>query len=1424
MGRYLDRCYKQQTYQQVNRGFLRSFMTGGTTPLHGLMLLVLVSVLVASASVNALETPDELRQWEPWVLDSHKNQNCPYLFSDYAQRVCSWPSKTKLQVDDQGFRFEQIAYVYAAGWVTLPGNHQFWPIFHGTENSPMLSAKNGLPAAYLQPGSHRLTGRVNWQTRPDFLPLPANTGLIELWVDGQQIQYPRFDLVRGNKSNANSGRLWLVKKRSENIEKPDGDRVTVRVFRKISDGIPIKITTRVELDVAGQNREQLFNQLLLDGFTPLAIQSQLPAMVDAKGRLRVQLRPGNWVVEVTSQHIDTLTEIKMADIQGLWPDHEVWVIEPNLSQRKLQIAGVSTIDPQQTRLPEPWRSFNAYRIKPADTVRLVEKSRGDPQPARNQLSLSRQMWLDFDGSHYTLEDAIGGTMNRDWRLEIDPAYQLGRVNANGNPQLITRGGQSKLAGVEIRQRNINIAAVSRLSADISEPSVGWLTDFDKVDITLHLPPGWRLFSVSGTDQATSTWIGSWDLWDIFLLLIISLAALRLRGAVVGLLALITLVLTHAESGSPLFSWLNLLAVIALLPLLPAGRAYKFFDRYRWLSVLALVVMILPFSVDQIRQAIYPQLERPWQQLHQLDRNPARAATPAVMSSVRLDSLEMDDVTFDAADGMVSTASPTTKRRGRSLALRDPDIATQTGPGIPEWRWNQARLTWSGPVTADQRLNILVSPPWLNSILAFVRVILLMLLLVALLGVGYRPQKGFTLPRFGNRAGVAGFALIIGCSLIILPANQARADWPSAELLSELEQRLLTAPECLPSCITISRGKLVTDPQNMQLELWVDSHDSVLMPLPMAAKKAWWIGGIKVNGQPAAAIQRHGNQLRVALTAGRHHIMLSGPLADRQELQLDFPLPPHNLELKLQGWKAAGLVDGQLRSRSLGLQRKQKNLAKQHNGDSAADKKTMAPTYIPTLVRVERKLQLGLDWYVETTVRRIAPLQGAININIPLIKGESLTSAGFQVDNGLVEVTLGPRQSSQTWRSSLEKTDTLLLRAGEDGHWVESWSVSSSQIWSVESLPVDGTPALPPIKQQLRSSANQWQPQWRPWPGEQLLLRFVRPAGIDGQTFTIDGVNLKHVPGKRQSRTQMSLNLRASTGVEHPIDLPAGARLEMVKLDGKQLPVNEQQNRLLLAVNPGTHQVEILWSEQHQRQWQVETPLVKLGAVSSNIDLTLELPRDRWLLFLGGPKIGPALLYWGVLLVILLVGFALGRFSDRKGGSGGQPPLKSRHWMLLGLGMSTGTFPAILLIVGWFFLLGWRSQLTPQRLSLNRFNLIQVGLGLLSIASIAALLATIPFGLLAQPDMGVVGNGSSRYLLHWYQDMSSSDLPRAWVISLPMWVYRLAMLAWSLWLANALIGWAKWGWQAYSYQGLWRRHNKITADGQTTVEGNGSDGQ
>ena len=61
-------------------------------------------------------------------------------------------------------------------------------------------------------------------------------------------------------------------------------------------------------------------------------------------------------------------------------------------------------------------------------MRLNEIKRGDPHPAPDQLTLNRSLWLRFDGSGYTIQDKIGGEKNNNWRLEMSPAIELGRIS------------------------------------------------------------------------------------------------------------------------------------------------------------------------------------------------------------------------------------------------------------------------------------------------------------------------------------------------------------------------------------------------------------------------------------------------------------------------------------------------------------------------------------------------------------------------------------------------------------------------------------------------------------------------------------------------------------------------------------------------------------------------------------------------------------------------------------------------------------------------------------------------------------------------------------------------------------------------------------------------------------------------------------
>jgi len=120
---------------------------------------------------------------------------------------------------------------------------------------------------------------------------------------------------------------------------------------------------------------------------------------------------------------------------------------------------------------------------------------------------------------------------------------------------------------------------------------------------------------------------------------------------------------------------------------------------------------------------------------------------------------------------------------------------------------------------------------------------------------------------------------------------------------------------------------------------------------------------------------------------------------------------------------------------------------------------------------------------------------------------------------------------------------------------------------------------------------------------------------------------------------------------------------------------------------------------------------------------------------------------------------------------------------------------------WFLALGWRRKKIFERA--RDFNAVQVGLALLTVVAFICLFSSITKGLLGMPDMQISGNGSTAMSLQWYNDRSAAVLPRAWIFSVPLMMYRLAMLAWALWLASAMLGWIKWGWGCFTEGGYWK---------------------
>ena len=128
----------------------------------------------------------------------------------------------------------------------------------------------------------------------------------------------------------------------------------------------------------------------------------------------------------------------------------------------------------------------------------------------------------------------------------------------------------------------------------------------------------------------------------------------------------------------------------------------------------------------------------------------------------------------------------------------------------------------------------------------------------------------------------------------------------------------------------------------------------------------------------------------------------------------------------------------------------------------------------------------------------------------------------------------------------------------------------------------------------------------------------------------------------------------------------------IAIDGEDEPLRAIGNELSIPIVPGKHSVEINWQTDAETGFLEQSPGIDLGASSSNINLSLVVPSNRWVLFASGPELGPAILYWSELVALLILGVILGRFD--------LTPLKTHHWLLLGLGFSTFSWSALAIVV------------------------------------------------------------------------------------------------------------------------------------------------
>ena len=1367
---------------------------------------------VTAAGRGLLQVPPLLKPWESWALWGSPDRLSPTPYCDGNNHLNFWPSRLRLSVAKESGNFEIGTKVFSPAWVPLPGGAEAWPlgvILNGRP-VPVVEHENR-PSLYLQPGTHTITGQFLWESMPQRLPVPREIGLLAMMIEGKPVEMPLWDA---------NGDLWL--KRDGTARQGEKDFLSTNLYTLLEDGVPLILRTRVELVVSGKNREEEIGFVLPEGWKVFSVAGNgIPVAIDKNGRLKAQVRPGKWTVEIGAFRLQDTPVIAYA--KGVKPaaTQELFSFRAKPDFRLVDISGVTPVDASQTTIPGDWKKYPLYRWETCSPIRLEERLRGMGTQKPEGLGVSRQLWLDMDGKGCTFRDFISGQSQQIWRLDATEGADLGSVSIGGEGQLITRNPANGAPGVEIRTRNLSLQAAGRMKLASELSASGWKTDAGNVSVTLNLPPGWRLFALFGADWVSGDWLTAWNLLDLFLLLIFTLAVFRLWGFLPSVVAFIALTLSYHEPGAPRYSWLILLIPLALGRILTQGWGGRIVTAAKWICIAVLLMNLIPFLSQQLQQVLYPQLER-------VSRHPGRPSPPlpgaapmqAVMNGKDPEPMEdaksslsttrglgcdgsvkssgnapVDAVVAGAAGkvagradgaggswGVSSAVSSKSKAQNASLyqsqnLQNDLSANIQTGPAQPTWKWRSVSFGWNGPVTAAQTVRPILISLGVERMLTILRIIMLILLSSLLLEARrFRSLLGAT---GGGVMAVAPLLIAGLLAMAFCPSVSAQSQIPDQKMIETLRDRLLEPSTAYPAAADIPTAALRIDGRRLQLDLEVHAALRTAVPSP-GALPSWSPLTLLVDGKPAEAVRRDDGFLWVVVPEGVHSVQVSGLLGEVTDWEWSFRLKPHRVSIEAPGWTITGVKPNGIPEQQIFLSQQQKTVGGGIDYDNP-DLKSIA--------LVERNLELGLVWQVHTTVSRKSPEGRAISLRIPLLPGENILTSNAVVKDGAVEVRLGAREGSYSWDSELPVTTALRIASGKDDSWTELWRMVASPVWNVAFS------GLTPVFEHRTSDLI---PVWHPWPGESVDLSVSRPVPVEGATITVDKGRHEITLGRRQRESTLSLSLRCSVGQDFRITLPSGAQVTSLKIAGQSSPVRMEEEQLVVSLKPGSQNLSVTWTTPQLLENNNKAGIIRLPVESSNITTVIRVPEDRWTLWTYGPQIGPAVRFWCLLIGSLLAAGVLARLS--------LSPLRAVAWLLLLTGLTQVSLVPALIVVLWFFLFSWRGSTDWEGHSLLR-NIFQLFLIGMTLAFFVVMILLLNEGLLGSPRMFVIGNYSNAWMLQWSEPRCGNLLPQPGCLTISIWWYRLLMLLWALWLASSMVRWLPWAWKQFSHGAIYLRMDR-----------------
>ena len=1342
--------------------------------------------------------PEALKPWVDWVLHDQEQIDCPFESQQGSRLNCLWISELQVNVnraESTGASFEILVTAFAQSELQLPSTPNQRAHSVNINGFPaVLGGGTGNPRVNISVGTHKITGKLSWeaQNEPEYLIIP-HSAIVRLSIDTKDLAHPFID--------NDHRRLWLTRvaqsPEESTAEESGPNTLNIRVFRLLMDDLPQYLDTFLELTVGGQPRVIEIGKVLPDNFALIRVLSRSPAVVDSNGVLSIQVSRGENRVSLSARATEGVDTYRYQKINEHWPAEEIWGLRPNRNLRVVQVEGAPRVNLDQVQAPPQLTQTSdevlGYVLAQDSDLNLVEEQRGNVNPNPAKFYVGRDLWLNFDGSSYVIRDQI--QIETDSELRISANYVPGKVQVDGQLRLVSFGEPENESqpGVNIDNRRSTVVSVSKVDRTSSFPANGWQVDAHSLGIALHLPPGWRLLWLHGVDLTNESWLASWSIWDVFLCLLLVALVFKLANPWWAIVAAIAAVLTYQDSALPVIGWLVLAGVSFMIGLINAKWFRPIGTVVFWVLAVAVAAATLFHAAVSARQAFFPQLDPSMTVSQQAGvyGGDSQSFRGNMSTAPQEDEMKLDSVTVTGSrmgqqrsESSLAVVEESLEERatqdlylGRQQDREDSigaaaGVTIQTGPGTPTWSWRTAWLQWTGPVSQEHSISVVLLPPWATRAVAATSA-LLSIVVLALLVLLRSTRVLSSLPKVLHRL------IPVLLLLVLIPTIDTYATTtPDPDLLRELRNRLTASPDCLPDCALVESAHIRVSEQSLVLTLKIHAEDSIAVLMP-SGNATWQPTQISENGDEVLVTRGDRDRIHVLLDSGLHTIELSADLTNRSRFDIQFPLRPSVLTIDAPNWLVEGLVKGEMRSSQL-------SFARELQDEPVKDEETStvalnAPVSVIPYVSVHRTLNLDFEPRVSTTVTRIAPLQEAFSVQIPLLQNETVLQSGVEVLDNSVTVSFAPHESVKGWSSRYEVEGLIELDAPHIRERHERWSIRGSDFWS---FTFEG---FTPVKSRLDET------MFYPRSNEKLAVYPVRPKPVSGNTATIESVQLHYAVGTRSYESRMVLEIFASQATDFELTLPQQAVIQAIAVDRQGQPI-PASSEILLPVQTGTHIYEVDWLNEANASTLFSTPSIQLQQGARNIDVSMTYPQGRWILYLGGPTLGAAVLYWAVVFVVLLVAVGISRLPNM--------PMTTTDAVLLSLGATLANLWGLLFAGVWFLMIWVRARKTEIDQTQFFYYLKQVTFILLSIVSFVVLVLSIPAALLGRPNMHIAGYESTPFLFRWFADESGTLLPSVWVLSLPRWVLFAAMLGWSLWLAFAILRWSRSAWEAVAQPEFW----------------------